>query len=99
MTEAEIEGEYELNTGKVIAECFESRSIDPEAVPAVLVRSHGPFTWGKSAAEAAKNSEVLEAVAKDAYLSERMNAPAASIFLQKKHYFRKHGANAYYGQK
>lgn len=99
MTEAEIEGEYELNTGKVIAECFESRSIDPEAVPAVLVRSHGPFTWGKSAAEAAKNSAVLEAVAKDAYLSERMNAPTANIFLQKKHYFRKHGANAYYGQK
>ncbi len=99
MTEAEIEGEYELNTGKVIAECFESRSIDPEAVPAVLVRSHGPFTWGKSAAEAAKNSAVLEAVAKDAYLSERMSAPTANIFLQKKHYFRKHGANAYYGQK
>ena len=53
----------------------------------------------KSAAEAAKNSAVLEAVAKDAYLSERMNAPTANIFLQKKHYFRKHGANAYYGQK
>lgn len=99
MTRAEICGEYELNTGKVIAECFESRKIDPNAVPAVLVRSHGPFTWGKNAAEAAKNSAVLEAVAKTAYLSERMNAPLANDFLQEKHYSRKHGANAYYGQK
>ncbi len=99
MTQAEICGEYELNTGKVIAECFESRKIDPNAVPAVLVRSHGPFTWGKNASDAAKNSAVLEAVAKAAYLSERLNAPLANTYLQEKHYSRKHGADAYYGQK
>lgn len=99
LTKDEIEGEYELNTGKVIAECFETRGIDYNAVPAVLVRSHGPFTWGKDGFDAAKNSAVLEEVAKMAYLSKTMDAEPANEFLQHKHYFRKHGAGAYYGQK
>lgn len=99
LTKEEIEGEYELNTGKVIAECFETRVIDYNAVPAVLVRSHGPFTWGKDGFDAAKNSAILEEVAKMAYLSKTMNAEPANEFIQHKHYFRKHGANAYYGQK
>ena len=99
LTKEEIEGEYELNTGKVIAECFESRNIDYNAVPAVLVRSHGPFTWGKDGDAAAKNSAILEEVSKMAYLSRMMNASEASADIQKKHYFRKHGAGAYYGQK
>ena len=99
LTKDEIEGEYELNTGKVIAECFETRNIDYNAVPAVLVRSHGPFTWGKDGYDAAKNSAILEEVTKMAYLSKTMNAEPANEFIQHKHYFRKHGANAYYGQK
>lgn len=99
LTKEEIEGEYELNTGKVIAECFEARGIDYNAVPAVLVRSHGPFTWGKDGFEAAKNSAILEEVAKMAYLSRTMDAEPANEHIQHKHYFRKHGANAYYGQK
>lgn len=99
LTKDEIEGEYELNTGRVIAECFETRGIDYNAVPAVLVRSHGPFTWGKDCFDAAKNSAVLEEVAKMAYLSKTMDAEPANEFIQHKHYFRKHGANAYYGQK
>lgn len=99
MTKDEIEGEYELNTGKVIAECFETRNIDYNAVPAVLVRSHGPFSWGKDGFEAAKNSAILEEVAKMAYLSKTMDAPKANEHIRHKHYFRKHGAGAYYGQK
>ena len=99
MTKEEIEGEYELNTGKVIAECFKSRNIDYNAVPAVLVRSHGPFSWGKDGFEAAKNSAILEEVAKMAYLSKTMDAPKANEYIQHKHYFRKHGEGAYYGQK
>lgn len=99
LAKTEIEGEYELNTGKVIAECFETNSIDYNAVPAVLVHSHGPFTWGKNGLEAAKNSAILEEVAKMAYLSTTLNAQPASEDIRKKHYFRKHGACAYYGQK
>ncbi len=99
LTGDEIKNDYELNTGKVIAECFAERGIDPASVPAVLVHSHGPFTWGKSAAEAAKNSAILEEVAKMAYLSETLGANEASKNIRNKHYFRKHGANAYYGQK
>ena len=99
LTEEEINGEYELNTGKVIAECFEKNGIDPDAVPAVLVHSHGPFTWGADCFDAAKNSAVLEEVAKMAYISEGLEAKTASQAIQHKHYFRKHGAGAYYGQK
>ena len=98
LTAAEIEGEYELNTGKVIVECFENRAIDHNAVPAVLVHSHGPFTWGKNADAAAKNSAILEEVAKMAYLSDQLGAGEANKAIRKKHYLRKHGANAYYGQ-
>ena len=99
LTKEEIEGEYELNTGKVIAECFETRKIDYNAVPAVLVRSHGPFTWGKDGYDAAKNSAILEEVAKMSYLSKTLDAQPANEHILKKHYYRKHGANAYYGQK
>lgn len=99
LTKEEIEGEYELNTGKVIAETFENGGIDCNAVPAVLVHSHGPFTWGKSGVEAAKNSAILEEVAKMAYLSRTLEAKPASEDIRKKHYYRKHGAGAYYGQK
>ena len=98
LSQAEIEDEYELNTGRVIAECFENRGIDYNAVPAVLVHSHGPFTWGKNASDAAKNSAILEEVAKMAYLSSGLGAEEASKAIRKKHYMRKHGANAYYGQ-
>ncbi len=99
LTKEEIEGEYELNTGKVIAECFGTREIDYNAVPAVLVRSHGPFTWGKDGYDAAKNSAILEEVAKMSYLSRTLDAQPANEHILKKHYYRKHGANAYYGQK
>ncbi|MBQ6266488.1 MAG: L-ribulose-5-phosphate 4-epimerase [Clostridia bacterium] len=98
LTYAEIKEAYELNTGRVIAEHFETRGIDPNAVPAVLVHSHGPFTWGKSADAAAKNAAILEEVARMAFLSRMLDAPTASSFIQKKHYERKHGPNAYYGQ-
>ncbi len=98
LTKEEIEGEYELNTGKVIAECFEKGGIDYNAVPAVLVHSHGPFTWGKNGLKAAENSAILEEVAKMAYLSKTMNARQANENIINKHYFRKHGEKAYYGQ-
>ena len=98
LTKDEIEGEYELNTGKVIAECFEKGGIDYNAVPAVLVHSHGPFTWGKNGLKAAENSAILEEVAKMAYLSKTMNARQANENIINKHYFRKHGEKAYYGQ-
>lgn len=98
LTKEEIEDEYELNTGKVIAECFEKGGIDYNAVPAVLVHSHGPFTWGKNGLKAAENSAILEEVAKMAYLSKTMNARQANENIINKHYFRKHGEKAYYGQ-
>ena len=95
----EIENDYELNTGRVIAEHFEKNGIDYNAVPAVLVCSHGPFTWGKNPLEAAKNAAVLEEVSKMAYLTDALGGGTANKYIQKKHYERKHGPNAYYGQK
>ena len=100
LTEAEIEEAYELNTGKVIYEGFTERGIDPVAVPAVLVRNHGPFSWGKDAAQAVYHAVVLEEVCKMATRTEAL-APGvgpAPQYLQDKHYLRKHGPNAYYGQ-
>ena len=99
LTEAEIEEAYELNTGVVIAEGF--KGLDPVAVPGALVRNHGPFSWGKDAAQAVYHAVVLEEVAKMATRTE-MLAPgveSAPQYLQDKHYMRKHGPNAYYGQK
>lgn len=100
LTEAEVRGAYEENTGKVIAETFKERNLDPLAVPGVLVRNHGPFTWGKDPAEAVYHSVVLEEIAEMAWKTLLMN-PAASLeaYVLEKHYQRKHGPHAYYGQK
>lgn len=98
MTKAEIEGDYEKETGTVILEAFANQ--DPTAIPGVLVQSHGPFTWGKNAIDAVKNAIVLEEVAMMAYHTVAMNGAASfQQELADKHYFRKHGAGAYYGQK
>jgi len=98
MTPEEIAGEYEKETGNVIVETFQK--LDPAAIPAVLVHSHGPFTWGKDAAEAVHNAVVLEEIAFMNFHALQLN-PAQTRMQQElldKHYLRKHGANAYYGQ-
>lgn len=97
----EIEEAYEQNTGLVIVSEFKTRGIDYMAVPAVLCKNHGPFTWGKDPADAVHNAAVLENVAEMAYRTELINPSAvhAPQELQDKHYNRKHGANAYYGQR
>ena len=99
LTQEEIDEGYEKNTGTVIISCFQDR--DYEAVPCVLCKNHGPFAWGKDPAEAVHNAVVLEEVAKMAARCELINPhlePAPQRLLDK-HYYRKHGANAYYGQK
>lgn len=98
MTEAEIKGEYELETGNVIVETF--RDKDPSAIPSVLVHSHAPFNWGKDANEAVHNAVVLEEVAKMALHTYQINPLTQNMqqTLLDKHYLRKHGAHAYYGQ-
>ena len=99
LTKEEIEGAYEKNTGLLIVDYFKDK--DYEAVPAVLCKNHGPFTWGKDGQEAVHNAVVLEEVAKMAARCEMINPQVkpAPQELQDKHYYRKHGANAYYGQK
>jgi len=101
LSSSEVGEAYEKNTGNVIVEEFEKRAIDYNAVSAVLCKNHGPFTWGKNAAEAVHNAVVLDEVAKMAAYTEMIHpeVAAAPQMLQDKHYFRKHGANAYYGQK
>jgi L-ribulose-5-phosphate 4-epimerase len=100
LTQEELDEDYELNTGKIIVEEFKARGIDPVAVPAVICHSHGPFTWGKDAAQAVYHAVVLEEVAKMAIFTRQVNATAAPApqRIQDKHYMRKHGPNAYYGQ-
>ena len=100
MTPEEIAGEYELETGKVVVETFRHRGINPDQVPGVLVHSHGPFTWGKDAFDAVHNSVVLEEVAYMNFVSHQIRPQINSMQpeLLDKHYLRKHGANAYYGQ-
>ncbi len=94
-------GKYEEETGNVIVETFENNNLQAANIPAVLVHSHGPFTWGKSAKEAVHNSVVLEEIAFMAWHSQMMcpNIKAMQQELLDKHYLRKHGVNAYYGQK
>lgn len=100
LTADEIAAGYEENTGHLIVREFMRLGKEPMSVPAVLCKNHGPFTWGKDAKEAVHNAVVLEEVAKMAYRTESINAHAqpAPQELQDKHYYRKHGANAYYGQ-
>lgn len=97
MTKAEMEGAYESETGTVIIEAF--ANLNPMHIPGVLVKNHAPFTWGKDAHDAVHNSVVLEQVAKMAFIAKTIN-PAMTMnpLLTKKHFERKHGANAYYGQ-
>ena len=98
MTKEEVEGEYEKETGIVIIEAFKDK--DPMGTPGVLVANHGPFTWGKSANDAVHNSVVLEQVAKMTYVSYTLNPKMdMNNHMTDKHYYRKHGENAYYGQK
>lgn len=101
LTAEEVEEDYERNTGKVIIETFTGRGLDPKAVPGVICRNHGPFTWGKDAAQAVYHAVVLEEVAKMAMYTITIdpNTPSAPQHVQDKHYMRKHGPNAYYGQK
>ncbi|QIL46819.1 L-ribulose-5-phosphate 4-epimerase AraD [Vagococcus coleopterorum] len=102
LTTEEISGEYERNTGHVIVECILERGIDYEAVPAILVKSHGPFTWGSTTEKAVDNAVVLDVVAKMAmgteYISKSSLTKKIPQYLLDKHYLRKHGKNAYYGQ-
>lgn len=101
MREAEIHFDYELNTGRVIAETFETRGLCADQMPGVLVHSHGPFTWGSTPLEAVHNAVVLEELAEMAYKTKLINSEAGSMqqTLLDKHYLRKHGPGAYYGQK
>jgi L-ribulose-5-phosphate 4-epimerase len=97
MTPEEITGDYEKETGNVIIETF--KNIDPMSIPGVLVNSHGPFTWGKNAMKSVENAIVLEEVAMMAWNTLYLNSEASiQQELLDKHYLRKHGANAYYGQ-
>jgi L-ribulose-5-phosphate 4-epimerase len=98
LTEEEVNGDYERNTGKVIIERFEN--MDHSAVPACLVKNHGPFVWGKTPEEAVYHSVVLEEIARMAVITETVNTDvkAADKYLLDKHFNRKHGKNAYYGQ-
>ena len=100
LTEAEIAEAYERNTGVIITEHFKSNELDYRAVPAVLCKNHGPFTWGNSAHDAVHNAVVLEEVSKMAAQCEMINRQSEPVpqILQDKHYYRKHGSNAYYGQ-
>lgn len=100
LTPEEIEIAYEANTGKVIVETFESLQLNPMYTPAVLCMNHGPFAWGKDAAEAVHNAVVLEEVAKMATRTELINpnVDVAPNCIRDKHFYRKHGEHAYYGQ-
>ena len=100
LTQEEIEGEYELNTGKVIIETFTNLGINPVHVPGVVCYSHGPFSWGKNPDEAVHNAVVMEEVAMMALNTKLLNPSIGDVdsYLLDKHFLRKHGANAYYCQ-
>lgn len=97
MTQAEVEGEYEKETGNVIVKRF--KDLNPEFIPGVLVKNHGPFIWGKDVHDAVHNAVVMEEVAKMAFIAYNVNPELTmNPHLIKKHFYRKHGPNAYYGQ-
>lgn len=98
MKKAEIKENYEINTGEVIVECF--KNLNPDNIPGVLVNNHGPFTWGVNADDAVHNAVVLEEVAKMAFRAKVLgiNKPVKQVLLDR-HFLRKHGKDAYYGQK
>lgn len=100
LTQQEVKDAYEQNTGRVIVECIQERNIDPMSVPGVVVKNHGPFSWGKDAAASVYHAVVMEVVA-EMNLKTLMLNPQASMwqYVLDKHYMRKHGTNAYYGQK
>lgn len=100
LSQQEVEEAYEANTGKVIVACIQERMIDPIAVPGIVVKNHGPFAWGKDAAASVYHAVVMEAVAEMSIKTLLLN-PKASMaqFVLNKHYMRKHGPNAYYGQR
>lgn len=100
MTDKMILGDYERETGNQILDIFKKENLSPEEVEMVLVACHGPFTWGKDAAKAVYNAAVLEQIAQMAYLTMQINpdTPPIKQTLVDKHFYRKHGANAYYGQ-
>jgi L-ribulose-5-phosphate 4-epimerase len=100
MTESEVDGEYEAETGAVIVETLARLGLSAVEMPAALVASHGPFTWGRDAQEAAENATALEAVATMAIQTFALDPLAApmSDYLMERHFLRKHGPNAYYGQ-
>lgn len=100
LTKNEVEYDYEKNTGLVILEELEKRDIQPLSVPGILVANHGPFSWGKDAKNAVHNAVVLEEVAKMNFISKSLNPNVSNIndYILDKHYLRKHGENAYYGQ-
>ena len=100
MTEAEVKGAYELETGHVIVRRFQEAGLNPVHTPGVLVKNHGPFSWGRDAAGAVYNAVVMEQVAKMAFVSLTLN-PRTTMnpLLVEKHFLRKHGPGAYYGQK
>ncbi|OCG25214.1 L-ribulose-5-phosphate 4-epimerase [Gilliamella sp. Fer1-1] len=100
LTDSEIAIDYEKNTGLVIVEEFKRRGLDPVAMPGAIISGHAPFCWGKNALDAVHNAVVLEEVAMMALATRQLNqAIKIQQTLSDKHYFRKHGANAYYGQK
>ena len=102
LTKEETENDYELNTGRVIVETFRELALDPAAMPGVFVRQHGPFAWGKDAFEAVHNAVVLEEISAMGFMTETtpgFDGRPVPQHLLDKHYLRKHGANAYYGQK
>ncbi|MBY0197990.1 L-ribulose-5-phosphate 4-epimerase [Priestia megaterium] len=100
LTEKEVNDGYEVETGKVIIETFEKRGLDVLAVPGILLQGHGPFTWGKDAKSAVMNSVVLDEVSKMNFFTQKLNGLAEELpqRILDKHYLRKHGKNAYYGQ-
>lgn len=100
LTKNEVDNDYELNTGKVIVECIKTRKIDPMVIPGILVKNHGPFSWGKNANDSVYHAVVMETIAemniKTLILNQRASMPQ---YVLDKHYMRKHGPDAYYGQK